>query len=194
MKALVVGGDGLLGRTLVNALVDAEVDVIKTTRREQDIQGAIFLDLAAPIPELPHRDVVFLVAAVASTIACEADRRGTWRVNVDAPLAIARRYVGEADIVFVSSDAVEFCGHMEYGRQKAHVEAALAFVPRTKIVRLSRITPETVGDAAEFIRLVGMSAGLEGLFRWPPVQGERALSRRKFGVDEICRHFEIPPR
>lgn len=67
-------------------------------------------------------------------------------------------------VVFVSSDAVEFCGHMEYGRQKAQVEAALAMHPRCAVVRPGRFDAETAPALAKMI----VSVTTEGLHRWTP--------------------------
>lgn len=150
MKYLVIGGDGRVGSALVRELQYRGLDYAftsRTTRRG----GSHYLDLSQwPLTNVPIADTIYLVAAIPSFVAAEDDPRGTWRVNVDAPLAIARGQ-SEAKIVFVSSDAVSFCGHTEYGRQKAHVEAALYFRPRTSIVRSRRLAE---GDEIALARIL----------------------------------------
>lgn len=169
MRHLIVGGHGLLGTALRRLCEEAcGLDYAYTERRPVGADSRrIFYDLASGNPhELPPADVVYLVAAVTSTIRCEDDPRGTWQVNVDAPLALARRYAPDGFIVFISSDAVEFCGRMEYGRQKAHVEAALALHERCSVVRPARFTADNVDRLARFI--VSPQVMHAGLHRWAP--------------------------
>jgi len=147
-EVLVIGGRGLVGSALCSRLRQLSFEYEFTARSQNG--GAIQFDLEhGDHKKLPAADVIYLVAAQTSTIACEADRIRTWRVNVDAPLNIARSQ----------------SGHMEYGRQKAHAEAALAFRPRTAIVRPSRLNQERVADFANFLVEIGTKRDA-GLYPW----------------------------
>ena len=150
MKHLVIGGDGRVGSALVRELQYRGLDYAFTSRRDTQRSSSHYLDLSKPLTNVPIADTIYLVAAIPSFVAAEDDPRATWRVNVDAPLAIAGGQP-EAHIVFVSSDAVSFCGHTEYGRQKAHVEAALYFRPHTIIVRSRRLAE---GDEIALAKLL----------------------------------------
>ena len=118
----------------------------------------------AQIAKLPAADLVYLVAAIPSFVHCEADPRGTWRVNADAPVALAR-YYRSAFVVFVSSDAVEFCGKTEYGRQKAYVESILLAWDHVAVVRPTRISREVAPKVADYMLGVAMNRR-PGLYRW----------------------------
>jgi hypothetical protein len=104
--------------------------------------------------------VVYLVAAVPKFAECEKNP-DTWRVNVDAPIALARLFPS-AFKVFVSSDAVEFAGNTAYARQKAHVEGYMQSIDAA-IVR-----PNRISDAPKFAEyLIEVGQGRRpGLFRW----------------------------
>lgn len=172
MKALVVGGDGFLGSELVSALQDRDHDVVHTTRRQHGPANSVFLDLSTPLfasglnEVLPFIDVMYLVAAVPSFVRCEKEPSETWRVNVDAPIDLAHCATSTGIFtVFVSSDAVEFCGATEYGRQKTVAETAIRMLPNAAIFRPSRIAPERVAEIAMKMVEIGEHR-LCGLYRW----------------------------
>jgi dTDP-4-dehydrorhamnose reductase len=151
---LVVGGDSLVGRHLVDFLRRRGDRVVETSRRSERIAaGALALDLAtdparwAPLPPL---DGAVLCAAVARMQDCGADPLATAQVNVHGITALAERLAASGvPTVFLSSDKVfdgsrprrrhdeATCPITEYGRQKAAAEAAM---PRSAaILRLSKI-------------------------------------------------------
>lgn len=169
-RALVVGGTGFVGAALVAELHRRGRQVIATSRRPAPLPpGEVFYDLADGQPEqLPVADTVYLVAAMPTFAACEGNPLA-WRVNVDAPIAIARQFPG-AFVVFVSSDAVEWCGATAYARQKAQVEGFM-HSRWGAIVRPNRILPQTVGAFAALLADVGESRN-SGLHRWDAAKAQ----------------------
>ena len=162
MKVMVVGADGLLGRSLSEQFRNAGHRVFGTTRRSPSVsEGAnIFLDLAADPsawPDLPSVDVAVICAAVASIKSCADDPVESARVNVDATIALAERLADRGSyVLFVSSNqifdgsiplidrAAPYCPVSEYGRQKAAAEAALlAMTANVAVVRLSKVLTPT---------------------------------------------------
>lgn len=151
---LVVGGDGLIGRGLVRALRDRGLPVAQTTRRPMDGAGGVYLDLAAPGPDLPVTpSIALLCAAVTSIKACADDPAATRRINVDNTARLAERLLRTgARVVFLSTNAVfdgsrpharadaQVCPEVEYGRQKAEAERAiLGMGPGAAVVRLTKV-------------------------------------------------------
>lgn len=124
-----------------------------TRRREQIDASRPFLDLAAPIDDLPSADVVILAAAVARIGDCEDDPEGTRQINVDGTLDGAQKMAGRgAHVILLSSDKVfdgavplrdrndARCPACEYGRQKAAAEAGvLALRDKGAVLRLSKV-------------------------------------------------------
>ena len=141
---LVIGGRGLVGTALVKHLLDERLPVIVTTRQQ--------LDLSKRLPAiLPTGDFVYLVAAIPKLVYCEQHPAESWRVNVDAPIALAKYYSRrDTFVTFVSSDAVETCGNTAYGRQKTAAEAFMHTIDAA-IVRPSRIPPEKASKLAKFL-------------------------------------------
>ena len=165
---LIIGGRGLLGTALCNELGLRSIP-FKATCRRLPSMGEIKLDLTDLIidrqaaADLPLAEVVYLVAAKTGLGACEADR-SSWIVNVDAPIALARVYEARrAHIVFISSDAVEYCGATAYARQKAQVEAYVQSIDGA-IVRPGRIGAR-VAELARLVADVGVQRRV-GLVRW----------------------------
>ncbi len=129
-------------------------EVIATGREECDLLN---------LPEtLPYADTVYIVAAITKPLVCERMPE-SYRVNVDAPREIARMSL-PANIVFLSSDAVENAIHTAYGMQKAHAEMRLQSVCAPVIVRISKVTPERLGDLCNF--LVGLCNARPGVYHW----------------------------
>lgn len=154
---LVVGGDGLIGRTLARRL-DAEGRVVLATTRRRGCAGALrpHLELAQdPSDWTPPQpvSVAFLLAAAANQLSCCADPSASRRINVDHTVALARRLVSLGAFVVFTSTNLVFDGEQpryptcasphptsEYGRQKAEAEQALlALGPRVAVVRLTKV-------------------------------------------------------
>lgn len=164
-RHLVIGGDGFIGSALVRELGRRNVTRAMTTRRAFHTLPCEVkpYDLLTSSPEdLPRADIVYLVAGIPTFMACEGNPF-SWRINVDAPLAIVRN-MRDAFCVFISSDAVEWCSATAYARQKAHVESAISS-RRAAVVRPIRVEPNRVTEFAEYLVNVGLSRE-PGLYRW----------------------------
>ena len=94
-------------------------------------------------------------------IDCESDRL-SYRINVDGPLRVAELHP-DSVIVFLSSEAVERALHTAYGMQKALAEISLQPFD-TRIVRLSKVTPETLFDCCDAI--ADLADEDRGLYHW----------------------------
>jgi dTDP-4-dehydrorhamnose reductase len=82
---LIVGGDGLIGRGLTTRLRQLGHNVVVTSRRE-GANGCLRLDLAEEldVSALPNCcGTAYLLAAVTSMAACEADPSSTAHINVE---------------------------------------------------------------------------------------------------------------
>jgi dTDP-4-dehydrorhamnose reductase len=162
MTALVIGGDGFVGSALVALLRERRCDVAATTRRPR--APGIFLAMALPVQAIPAAEAVFIVAAVNTFQACEGNPQA-YRVNVDAPVEIARLAIAQGGFpVFVSSDAVEWCGASAYARQKALAELGVRMVGGA-VVRPSRVEPHRVGNLCELLLDVA-TRRLPGVHHW----------------------------
>jgi len=125
MKAIVIGGDSFIGSRLVDMLAERGHEVIRTSRRMD--RDALYLDMLDH-GYLPECDVAFICAAVTKFIDCEY-QPDAYRVNVDAPVAIASELETRRSlVVYLSSEAVEKALHTAYGMQKALTEAALSLL------------------------------------------------------------------
>ncbi len=158
-RLLIVGGDALLGRSLA-ASFPADADVVVTTRRADSASAPhrVFLDLRDPVDDWPIPEgttVAWLLAAVTSQAECRRDPVGTARVNVEHPVALARRLAERGAFVVFPSTNLVFDGTVphvsadappsprtEYGRQKTAAESALRELgDRVAIVRLTKVLP-----------------------------------------------------
>lgn len=154
-KALVVGVDSQIGRTLSTHLRSQGWQVYGTSRRDTRAEQVVFLDLATvrEYAELPDTDVAFLCVAETRLARCRAAPETTARVNTEGPVTLARALVRRgAFVVFLSTLAV-FDGYTDYhradevpnprsvyGRQKLQAEQELAALgERLAIVRLTKV-------------------------------------------------------
>ena len=162
---LVIGGRGLVGTALVHHLISRNLPLIATTRHEDE--SLFKLDLSEPErwKRLPMADFVYLVAAIPKLAYCEEHPDLSWRVNVDAPISLAKNYSRwHAFVTFVSSNAVEVCGNTAYGRQKAAAEAYMHTIDAA-IVRPSRVPPERATDLAGFLVQIALRRRI-GVHHW----------------------------
>lgn len=162
-RALVIGGRGLVGSSLV-AKLESQVGTcwekfIWTSRARGTSEDEYHLDLLRPDAEwllrraCPH--VTFIVAAVTGVVRCEEDPQ-TWRVNADAPIQIAfQAAVENSYTIFVSSDAVIRAPRTAYAMQKARAEAFILGLGGC-VVRPSRITSDVVGGFTNYLAQVGL--------------------------------------
>src|SRR5262245_47586809 len=111
-RALIVGGDSLVGSALKMHCRKLGATVEATSRRAEarPAAGAIFLDLGdpdfAPLQRTGY-DVAFVCAAVTSMQACQGDPARSRRINVDHTLDLMRRLADRGThMVFLSSSQV----------------------------------------------------------------------------------------
>lgn len=163
MNALVIGAGGMIGKGLLPALRQAQIRPISSTRADLDlldIPANYATRLEASAGE--HIEVVYLCAAMTRFIDCE-DNPEAYRVNVDAQIELALQF-SWAQIVYLSSEAVERALHTNYGTHKALAEIGLRAVCDPVIVRLSKVSPTTLGSACAF--LASLATAKPGIYRW----------------------------
>lgn len=171
MKALIVGGDSKLGLALSLVMKSRNMEYLCTTRRSLLIhpEGGhmVRFDMMSPDTlSVPAVDVVFILAAITKVVDCEADPVTAWRINADAPVAIARQFASlDSHIVFLSSDAVERAPNLVYSRAKAYAE--LALMPMgASIVRSSMLGTAIRFDALSVELLNIARYRTKGVIRW----------------------------
>jgi dTDP-4-dehydrorhamnose reductase len=159
MRVLVIGGDGLIGGALTNALEKRGDIVIATTRRPLHKGGRLFLDLqntkAVPVPRV---DVAIFCAAVTTFDRCRQNKPLARRTNVTGTSELARRLVDTGAHVLLLSTTAVFGFHKPLvpadavvnpssaiGEFKAEAEAAFReFGALASILRLTKVlTAET---------------------------------------------------
>ena len=194
-RALVVGGDSLVGSTLLAHYRRLGRAAAGTSRRTDPSGESLPLDLAAP--DLARFDgaswpTAIVCAAITSMQACEADPELSWRVNVDGTLALMRRLAERGThLVFVSSSQV-FDGETPmpdesartapknaYGRQKLAVEEAIVRegLPAA-ILRVSKVLAD---------RPVGVFKGwYEALGRGEPVEAATNMALSPVMVADVA--------
>jgi dTDP-4-dehydrorhamnose reductase len=141
LTALILGGDGALGKVLQQGLANTpDLNVLATSRRS-DPAAPLYFDALSEdswtsLPNSPH--TVFFCFGETSLQACENDPAGSRAINVDATLQLARQFSGQgARLVYFSTSLVFDGRHPcskpgsprapqgEYARQKVEVEDAL---------------------------------------------------------------------
>jgi dTDP-4-dehydrorhamnose reductase len=158
MRALVIGGDGLVGNALANALAKRGDSVTATTRRRHR-DDRLFLDLRhSGEVVLPRVDVAIFCAALTSFERCRDNEALAREINVAGTSALARRLVDAGTHVVLLSTAAVFDFQTPHvpakavvhptsaiGKIKAEAEAAFGeFGASASILRLTKVlTPET---------------------------------------------------
>jgi dTDP-4-dehydrorhamnose reductase len=214
---LVVGGDSLIGQSIVAALRRAGQPAYFTTRRSN--QDGIAFDLSKPdlsIFKNLRFDFAVFCAAVTSMAACEASPDLTGKVNVTGTLAAMRAASDAgAHIVFLSSSQV-FDGETllvpenasrvpknVYGRHKLEVETAIERekIP-TSILRVTKILAnQPVGMFANWYQSLaqGNPAVAATNMTLAPVSAQAAADvairlgdERRSGIWHLSSSDEVP--
>lgn len=173
MKALVIGGDSSLGQALCTELLRRGHEVVRTTRRDSTEapvgrnEHVVYLDML--VPRLPgpaeHMDVVYIMAAVTGVVPAER-HPDAWRINADAPVALAQRASDRSwHVVFPSSGTVELAPHTASARQKSYAETFVLLLGGCVVRLLPRVAPEKFGEVAGLLADVGEQR-CTGLVRW----------------------------
>ncbi len=158
-KVLVVGGDSLIGSSLVGHFRSQGTSVGFTSRRPHHKSPACIpleLGKAVALPYIP--EVAILCAAVTDFRSCAEQPDATRRINVDAVLELAATlHLGGACILYLSSNAVceiekdSVQSHSlppittELGAQKYDAECGiLALGERATVVRATKVVSSRV--------------------------------------------------
>lgn len=151
---LVVGGDGLVGRSVVDSLEFAGYSVFTTSRRTERISSnCLALDLANSSAFGFEPSTVLLCASITNIAVVEKSPHETQKINVDAVVALARRlYASGSHIIYISSvgvfgDLSELVNTATppfpanaYGQQKVDAERGLLSLgSRAAVVRPTKI-------------------------------------------------------
>ena len=159
-KILVIGGDSLLGGSLVTAWRGRGMEALATTRRPAQLAqvctGLMLFDLESDIRTftIPAScSAAVLCAGMTSQEFCRREPARSRRVNVKQTARLAAALVSAGCfVVFISSSQVydgsqprrrsdePVSPKTEYGRQKAEAEAAiLSLGDRSAVVRLTKV-------------------------------------------------------
>lgn len=156
MKLAVAGARGLVGSHLVGALRAGSWPLVSADRDPGPADVALDITDAEAVARFldVHAVTVFVCAAANPSVeGCEKDPRGTRPVNVEAPLAIARRLSGGGGRLVAFSSEYVFDGARrtpyeeqdatrplnEYGRQKLELEQGLLALGGHLVIRTSAV-------------------------------------------------------
>lgn len=175
MYALVVGGDSKLGRALCDRLLARGHEVVKTTRRNNPDapvrreETIVDFDMLDP-QQLPVEDdgtpyVLYIMAAITG-IAPASSHPDAWRVNAEAPVALAMQAKERGwHVVFMSSGAVERAQETASARQKAYADLAVLMMGGCVVRPLPTVPPEKYNEVADLLVDIGVTRRA-GLVRW----------------------------
>lgn len=169
MRCLIIGVDGSFGGALSRSLQSLGHEVVATTRRRDGAADHLFLDLGAPLPALPRVDVAVICAAMARLDECRRYPELAHRVNVAAPLELARALTQAGTrVILLSTSSVFGCltPHVEenagpaprgvYAGLKAEAEArVLELGPLISVLRLTKVVKPNSGLLSDWIRHLG---------------------------------------
>jgi dTDP-4-dehydrorhamnose reductase len=169
MRCLIIGVDGSFGGALSRSLQNLGHEVVATTRRRERAGGHLFLDLAAPLPLPPQVDVAVICAAMARLDECRRYPELAHRVNVAAPLELARTLTQAGSrVILLSTSSVFGClaPHVEenaspaprgvYARLKAEAEARLLELgSQIAVLRLTKVVKPNSGLLSEWMHHLG---------------------------------------
>lgn len=167
---LVVGGDSLVGRAVVDYLDSAGFSVFTTSRRTECVSSkCLALDLENSSAFSFQPSIVLLCASITNTAFVEKARAEARRVNVDAVVALARTlHESGSHIIYISSvgvfgDSCELKDTTaspfpanEYGQQKLDAERGLlALGSRLAVIRPTKIVSCATPMFLEWIERLG---------------------------------------
>lgn len=174
MRALVVGGDSKIGRVLCDQLAHLRIDFVRTTRDREKADRAphdwAYLDLLdpqLPRPEYPgpSPDVIYIMAAITGVVPAEK-HPDAWRVNAEAPVALALQASKLGmHVVFMSSGTVEFASHTASAMQKRYAEAIVHVLGGCVVRPLPVVPPEKYVEIADILIEIGEHRRT-GVVRW----------------------------
>mgnify|MGYP001581889835 CR=1 FL=1 len=160
MKEIVIGATGFIGSALLRNLGPTARG---TARRQLD--GCSALDLLRFVPnDIPVAEILYLCAGANGAKACEGSQ-DAFRMNVDAPIQIARIAAARGHfMVFISSMSVEWLS-TGYQRQKLAAEGVLRTMDNVGVVRAGRVLAGNVDELCAVMMSVGRTR-TAGVIRW----------------------------
>lgn len=176
MRALVVGGDSKLGQALCERLLARGHQVTRTTRRngagpsirrDESVVTFDMLDPKLPSPPYPAPgwNVVYIMAAITGVVPAEV-HPDAWRVNAEAPVAIAlEAHARGWPVMFMSSGTVERAPHTASAMQKRYAEVVIHMLGGCVVRPLPVVPPEKYPEVADLLVDVG-EQGRTGVVRW----------------------------
>jgi len=173
-SALVIGGDGLIGRALTAELLSSRLKVVSTSRSHNIQNNQIHFDLDVGADNLLGLikwvpDVVYICAAVTGFAACANNPTATYNTNVTQTVELASHFIQQGSrVVYLSSNAVfdgtrafekeisDVSPVSEYGRQKAECEKKLLdvasrFSTQCYVVRLTKVVDISLALYSDWI-------------------------------------------
>lgn len=170
MRCLIVGQDGSIGAALTATLRARGHAVMATTRRPERVSDDVLLwDLADSPPPFAEIDIAIICAAVARFEDCRREPELARRINVLAPMELARSLTARgARVLYLSTSAVFDCltphraedDHVAprsaYGHFKAEAEATLLGLGSlVSVLRLTKVVKPGTGILSEWIKAFG---------------------------------------
>jgi dTDP-4-dehydrorhamnose reductase len=159
MRVMVVGIDGIVGGALASHLTMRGHDVFGTTRRTSKIdEKNYYLNLSESqlrLGDFPNSDAVVFCAAMTALSECRQNPVVARRINVDAPLELARHMHSRgAQNILLSTSAVFDClaprmsasrpydPRGVYGALKSEAEQRMMQLSSTAVIRLTKVITE----------------------------------------------------
>ena len=165
---LILGGDGLIGRSLAASLSSRGETVVTTTRDPARIgEGTLYLDLGKEAPfEWPDVSVAYCCIGVPSIAECERDPATTHRINVDRTVGLVEEGLARELFIVCYSSNLVFSGAdlgptemsergptTEHGRQKMELENLLHDLgsDRVLVLRCSKVAESLFGLLKQWV-------------------------------------------
>ena len=158
---LIVGIDGLVGKSLYRSYQSSQISLVGTSRRGGST-NSLYLDLSEDLTnwEPPQKvQTVFLLAGITNVKECEDRYSNSYRVNVESIIKIAKHLIKtnrEIHIVYISSCAV-FDGAAPFQKQDQ------PYSPLHQYGKQKQTTEELLGELTENLCIVRLTRLLESI-------------------------------
>ena len=167
-KALVIGAEGTIGRSLYDCLASDYEIVYGTTKRKKNRNNFFKIDLINSFDGLnkiaSKCDVAFVCAGTTKAFDCEKNKAESYAINVTNTFKLVKILKNlEVFVVWLSSNAVfsgkrPFSGSdepykplTEYGRQKVKAEQKIIKLGGVAIVRLTKVLSKNTPLISDWI-------------------------------------------
>jgi nucleoside-diphosphate-sugar epimerase len=209
-RALVIGSEGNVGGPLVRHLQATGYDVLESDIRPLSRPGYLIADINQPVDLLPafdwHPDVVFMLSAIVSRVACEQASGLAIATNLAGINNVLQmcKHAG-ARLVFFSSSEVygPDCDPMDeaesnprpnnrYGLSKLLGEQLVEYETRTYGLKAVSLRPFMIYDENEEFgsRRSAMIRFSSELARGRPIEVHRGSARSWLHISDAVRAME----